>query len=96
MQQADSVGDSVAGPGIRRGFGYGNGMSDRDPVTAAAIRLEAAIERLAANLARPRAPQDMVPRAEVEALTVRLDATIARLKAALQEQAGDDVEEAED
>ena len=79
-------------------------MSDRDPLTVAATRLEAAIERLAASLARPRAPQDMlrpgaaadmVPRAEVEALTLRLEATIARLKAALAEQGSDEADEAE-
>ena len=55
-----------------------------------AIRLEAAVERLAEALSRPRpataAPADMVPRAEVEALTARLETTIARLKAALAEQ----------
>ena len=67
-------------------------MSDRDPVMAAAIRLEAAVERLAISLARPRAPEGMVPRAEVEALTVRLEATIARLKAALRDDAEDEEE----
>lgn len=61
-------------------------MSDRDPVAGAAARLEAAVERLAGALARPRVPADAVPRAEVEALTQRLEATIARLKAALREQ----------
>jgi hypothetical protein len=70
-----------------------SGMSDgaRDPVASAAARLEAAVERLAAAIARPRpAPFaediDAVPRAEVAAMAERLDATIARLRAALSEE----------
>lgn len=68
-------------------------MSDgaRDPVASAAARLEAAVERLAAAVARPRPMQfaeeaDAVPRAEVAAMAERLDATIARLRAALTEE----------
>lgn len=66
-------------------------MSDgaRDPVAAAAARLEAAVERLAENLSRPRAlaeDAEAVPRAEVAAMAERLDATIARLRAALAEE----------
>ena len=62
-----------------------------DPVASAAARLEAAVERLAVAVARPR-PQhlaedaDAVPRAEVAAMAERLDATIARLRAALAEE----------
>ncbi|SDB68116.1 hypothetical protein [Belnapia rosea] len=63
-------------------------MSDsaRDPVGAAAARLEAAVERLAGILTRPRGDADMVPRAEVAAMAERLDATIARLRGALAEE----------
>ncbi|WP_135469303.1 hypothetical protein [Crenalkalicoccus roseus] len=64
-------------------------MSDsaRDPVAQAAARLEAAVERLAEALARPRPDaEDMVPRAEVAALAERLDATIARLRGAIAEE----------
>jgi hypothetical protein len=69
-------------------------MSDgaADPVILAAARLEAAVERLAAALARTRPPEDMVPRAEVDALTTRLEATIARLKAALRDQVEEEPE----
>jgi len=64
-------------------------MSDsaRDPVTQAAARLEAAVERLAEALSRPRPDvEDMVPRAEVAAIAERLDATIARLRGAIAEE----------
>lgn len=68
-------------------------MSDgaRDPVATAAARLEAAVERLAAAVARPRPASfaeeaDAVPRAEVAAMAERLDATIARLRAALTDE----------
>ena len=64
-------------------------MSDsaRDPVAAAAARLEAAVERLAQVFARPPAEEgDMVPRAEVAAMAERLDSTIARLRGALAEE----------
>ncbi len=55
-----------------------------DPVGQAAARLEAAVERLAESLARPRpGPEDMIPRAEVAAIAERLDATVARLRAAI-------------
>lgn len=59
-----------------------------DPLVTAAARLEAAVERLAMALTRPRPVEDAVPRAEVEALTMRLEGTIQRLKAALREQDG--------
>lgn len=61
-----------------------------DPVLAAALRLEAAVDRLAAQLATPRAEPDSVPRAEVVALAERLDLGLARLRAALSldEEAG--------
>jgi hypothetical protein len=66
-------------------------MSDsaRDPVGAAAARLEAAVERLSEAFARARPPAsegDMVPRAEVAAMAERLEATIARLRGALAEE----------
>jgi hypothetical protein len=66
-------------------------MSDsaRDPVGAAAARLEAAVERLSEAFARAREPaadSDMVPRAEVAAMAERLEATIARLRGALAEE----------
>ncbi|MBL6077422.1 hypothetical protein JMJ56_05335 [Belnapia sp. T18] len=66
-------------------------MSDsaRDPVGAAAARLEAAVERLTEAFARghlPAAEGDMVPRAEVAAMAERLEATIARLRGALAEE----------
>jgi len=49
-------------------------------------RLEAAVERLAAVAARPRAPAgEGVPRAQVQAIADRLDETIARLRTALGE-----------
>jgi hypothetical protein len=60
-----------------------------DPVATAARRLEAAVERLAEAMSRPRhAAEDseMVPRAEVAAMAERLDATIARLRMALAEE----------
>lgn len=62
-----------------------------DPVSKAAVRLEAAVEALARALARtatraPLPPEDMVPRAEVAAMAERLDATIARLRLALAEE----------
>jgi hypothetical protein len=68
-------------------------MSDRglDPVAEAAMRLEAAVERLAEIAARPRPPQPSaeggVPRAAVAAIADKLDATVARLRAALGEEA---------
>ena len=74
-------------------------MSDSgaaDPLMAAAGRLEAAVERLATSLSRPRAPADSVPRAEVAALSARLDATLARLKTALRDQAAPGDETADD
>lgn len=52
-------------------------------VTAAAARLEAAVERLAACLVAPRPDPEMVPRAALVALSARLDATLARLRVAL-------------
>jgi hypothetical protein len=66
----------------------------RDPVAMAAARLEAAVERLAEALARPRSDghghghedSEMVPRAEVAAMAERLDSTIARLRGALAEE----------
>lgn len=66
-------------------------MSDsaKDPVAEAAARLEAAVDRLAQALARPRPRpdvEDMVPRAEVAAIAERLDATIARLRGAIAEE----------
>ena len=69
-------------------------MSDgvSDPVGQAAIRLEAAVEKLAAALSlalvRPpgAAAEDSVPRAEVAALAERLDTTIGRLRSALQDE----------
>jgi len=66
-------------------------MSDsaRDPVGAAAARLETAVERLAEAFTRARQPPgegDMVPRAEVAAMAERLEATIARLRGALAEE----------
>ena len=66
-------------------------MSDsaRDPVGAAAARLEAAVERLSEAFTRVRVPAaegDMVPRAEVAAMAERLEATIARLRGALAEE----------
>ncbi|MDN3564002.1 hypothetical protein ACFQY5_01640 [Paeniroseomonas aquatica] len=68
-------------------------MSDgaRDPMAMAAARLEAAVERLAQAVARPRAvtgreDSETVPRAEVAAMAERLDATIARLRVALAEE----------
>jgi hypothetical protein len=70
-------------------------MSDgaRDPVSMAAARLEAAVERLARSVANARVlagdtaeEGDMVPRSEVAALAERLDATIARLRIALAEE----------
>ncbi len=75
-------------------------MSDSgaaDPLMAAAVRLESAVERLATALSRPRTDEDAVPRADVAALSARLEATMARLKTALRDQiapaddsAGDD------
>jgi len=66
-------------------------MSDnaRDPVAMAAARLESAVEKLVAALAKPRPPAeegDSVPRAEVAAMAERLDATIARLRLALADE----------
>ena len=58
----------------------------RDPVVQATARLEAAVERLAQALSRPRSVADMVPRAEVAAMAERLDATIARLRMTLAEE----------
>jgi hypothetical protein len=69
--------------------------NSRDPVAMAAARLEAAVERLAEALARPRPEShaahlhdehDMVPRAEVAVMAERLDATIARLRGALADE----------
>lgn len=70
------------------------GAKAADPVAQAAMRLEAAVERLAEALAAAAAarraagetgalPEDAIPRAEVAALAERLDATIARLRGAL-------------
>jgi hypothetical protein len=61
-------------------------MSDRarDPVGAAAARLEAAVERLSEAFDRVRLPPgegDMVA-----AMAERLEATIARLRGALAEE----------
>lgn len=66
-------------------------MSDgaRDPVAAAAARLEAAVERLAQAVARTHVEGEdgeSVPRAEVAAMAERLDATIARLRGALSDE----------
>ncbi|WP_149538222.1 hypothetical protein [Siccirubricoccus phaeus] len=61
-----------------------------DPVTKAAMRLEAAVEKLAALLAasqeRLAAGTETVPRAEVAILAERLDATLGRLRLALAEE----------
>ncbi|WP_305879955.1 hypothetical protein [Siccirubricoccus soli] len=67
-------------------------MSDSgsDPVLQAAMRLEAAVEKLAmalsASLDRLGAGAETVPRAEVAALAERLDATLGRLRLALAEE----------
>lgn len=63
----------------------------RDPVAMAVARLDAAVERLAQAVSRPRVATggedaETVPRAEVAAMAERLDATIARLRAALSEE----------
>ncbi|MDQ1078813.1 hypothetical protein [Pseudoroseomonas cervicalis] len=60
-----------------------------DAVSEAATRLEQAVERLAAALARPvppgaAQPQGVPPEA-VAALSARLDDTLARLRTALAE-----------
>lgn len=87
----------------RPGNSLRSGMSEHggstNPVTEAAARLEAAVERLAEALGtafaarragEPAGPEgaaegEMVPRAEVAALADRLDATIARLRGVLAE-----------
>jgi len=56
-----------------------------DPMAAAMVRLESALERLdraveARRAATPPGDGDMVPKAAVAALATRLDATIARLR----------------
>jgi|GEM_PF-3817234 division protein CdvB (Snf7/Vps24/ESCRT-III family) len=61
-----------------------------DPLAEAAARLEQAVARLDAALARPLPDHadehDVVPRAEVAAMAERLDATIARLRTALADE----------
>ena len=67
--------------------------SPKDPVAQAAMRLEAAVERLAQVIAaRPlRAPEagGGVSRAHLAALAERLDETIAQLRDALGEEEED-------
>lgn len=55
-----------------------------DAVSEAAARLERAVERLAAALTRPRAPEGVAPERLAE-LSGRLDATLLRLRGALAE-----------
>ncbi|MCQ4158454.1 hypothetical protein NON00_00740 [Roseomonas sp. GC11] len=55
-----------------------------DAVSEAATRLERAVEKLAAALARP-APAAGVPPEAVAALSARLDETLSRLRLALAE-----------
>ncbi|PHK96541.1 hypothetical protein CR162_04235 [Pseudoroseomonas rhizosphaerae] len=59
-----------------------------DAVNAAATRLEQAVERLAAALARPPQAAGVTPD-EVASLSARLDETLARLRAALADVEGE-------
>jgi hypothetical protein len=64
-------------------------MAESD-AAAAAERLEAAVDRLAAALARrpePAPATDGLPQAEIATLSARLDATLGRLRGALGEAA---------
>ncbi|MFC4170226.1 hypothetical protein [Teichococcus aestuarii] len=67
-------------------MGEGVGMSDA--VNAAATRLEQAVEKLAAALARPPQSAGVTPD-EVAALSARLDETLVRLRTALAEVEGE-------
>lgn len=66
--------------------------ADSVNMEAAVARLEQAVAALGAAVARPKQaahaegpalPEDMVPKAEVQALSARLDAALAALHAAL-------------
>ncbi len=61
-----------------------------DPAGQALLRLEAAVERLAAAAARPR-PEGGIPREVVLQMAERLDLTIARLREALGHEGLDGV-----
>ncbi|KAA2214895.1 hypothetical protein [Teichococcus oryzae] len=59
-----------------------------DAVSEAAIRLERAVERLAASLAARQSAAPGVPAEAVAALSARLDETLERLRGALSDVEG--------